>query len=139
VPIVFTADHARRRIDVRLTGVVGYEEMLDFVERRAAAGAATYDQIFNALGGRWRLSRTEIDALMAETARLRGGAPAGFNAIVSDHDATYGTGRVIEALTSTRYPNSRAFRTLEEAETWLRSERSSHPGARGLDEGLRGG
>jgi hypothetical protein len=127
MPILFTVDQLRRRIDVRATGLIGSSEMLVFIADRARAGAASYDQLFNAIGGRVELSPAELRAVVAESIRIRYGEPAGLNAIVYDDDMTFRLARELETFAEEADPRTAAFRTVAEAESWLAARQRDFP------------
>jgi hypothetical protein len=111
-------NHEAERIDSRVIGSVGLEDVRKHLERESAEGALPYPEFIDGSAATPTLSpadiRTVVDLLSGYARR----GPIGPTAVLVSDDFAYGTMRMIESMAE-RHCAIRPFRSRGEAETWL--------------------
>ena len=113
MPITYTRDDARGRIDVVLTGVVTLADVLAIVDRQADEGTWSYAVYYDARGiARGQSGSPDEARALAQHVAARGKAlgPRGPVAVVTDNLAYYAIVRLYSALGASAHFTVEAFR-----------------------------
>jgi hypothetical protein len=125
MPVTYQIDKANRLIHTECTGAVTLAEVVDhFRQLEADPECPPYvDVLLDVTQEVTIPSSDELRTVTLAIARVRRRVQFGFCAIVASTDALFGMMRMFEVFTEDYFRESRAFRTLEEAEAWLVAKR----------------
>ena len=117
--ITYTVD-ANGVVRTTMRGAVTAGDLEAHVRARAGARLLGAPQLVDARGAQLRSVHGDVRSLAALVGRLRATAGAARTAFVVQQDFAYGMARMYAALGVRDDPGFAVFRTLEEAEEWLK-------------------
>ncbi len=119
MPIHYSRDTTRRRIDARSTGVIDVNEVLKFVEAQHADGAWHDAVLLDARGAETTISPTDARQIAARVKALSAAAgPRGPLAVVTRDPVVFGMNRMYGVYVEGTHVVG-VFHDLPEAEEWL--------------------
>jgi len=124
MPVTFTADHATRRILAVATGTLSLDEYLAHVRARAASGVLAYEQVLVMRAATFGFGTAALEPILDAIRAGRNEPPQGNTAIVAVDDATYWLARQFCSCAELLGYRAERFRSVTEAEEWLRNARS---------------
>jgi hypothetical protein len=125
MPVTYRIDKVNRLIHTECTGEVTLAEVVDhFRQLEADPECPPYvDVLLDVTQELTIPSSDELRTVTLAIARVRRRVEFGFCAIVAHRDALFGMMRMFEVFTEDYFRETRAFRTLVEAEAWLVAKR----------------
>lgn len=118
MPIEFDIDHVRRFVTAKARGVVVLQDMLDYFDALAAAGAMPYSKLFDARELEARFDEDDLKRLAARIESNRAFDPRGAIAAVATRPETIAAVQRFKDLGGARRPIE-IFATVEGARAWL--------------------
>jgi hypothetical protein len=116
-----TINHARRRVHVRASDSIAFEEILAHVEHERIAAVLSYSELIDARGAHPDFSADQVRLLVLALRHLASLSPLGRTAILVDSDLAFGMLRMLEMLAGDLFA-VRPFRSRPAAEAWLDEE-----------------
>ena len=132
MPVTYKIDKMNRLIRTRCYGKVTIEEVLEHF-RLLGEDSGVPDQVDVLLDSSEQTSVPEKENLrqvIEAIGKIRGRVHFGALAIVATNTALFGMLRMFEVFAEPYFSESCVFRTLDEAETWLASRRTTTSAAR---------
>lgn len=123
MPVTYEINSTRRLIHTRCAGSVTLEEVLGhFTDLVQDPACPDYLDVLLDLTETTTLPTShELRAVSSEIARIRPRVQFGRCAIVTSHDAWYGTARMFEVYAVNYFRATDVFRTVNDAVLWLDS------------------
>jgi hypothetical protein len=121
VPLRYTIDHDQRLVHVQTEGTVHLADILDYLDAVAVKEAMPYAKLFDASGGDFVLSDSDMMVLGARVSAYAEMEPRGPVALVVGSDETDGLARRFANLGGAKRP-AKVFRHADEARVWLADE-----------------
>jgi hypothetical protein len=121
MPVHFTLDADLHAIRTTLTGTVSVDEVIEFVQRLADTLLMPLPELYDARGAEFPWTVADLRRLKAILGPLRdehGAAPV---AVVAADDVTFDLAGMYGALARDHNPHFAVFRSMAEAEAWLRN------------------
>ncbi|MCW5737087.1 MAG: hypothetical protein KIS73_23375 [Enhydrobacter sp.] len=118
MPIELDVDHVKRFVAVTARGAVGLQDMLDYFDALAAAGAMSYPKLFDARQLESRLSEADMEVLGKRVRANSEFDPRGPIAAVATSPESLAAIQRFKALGGARRPIE-VFATVEGARAWL--------------------
>jgi hypothetical protein len=117
-PVTIHVDDERRRIDVRVAGLVSYEEAMRLIAYRRAHGLTAYALLVDLSEAESDLSGAQVRQLAEARRHAYGGGGVGATVVVAPSDVLFGMARMYEILSENTAP-IRVARTWAEAEATI--------------------
>lgn len=119
MPTTFSVDHERKTILTTASGILSLEEALDHLKAKAAAGAVTYAELFDARDVSLDFSVQDLMRIAAGVREVLGTAKPGPVAVVTNNNFIYGLARTYQVMTAQDNPRFEVFRDYEAARASL--------------------
>jgi hypothetical protein len=121
MPISLDVDRERRFVTTTVRGSVTYEEIQAHLSEEEDLRATGYPELVDAMGASTTLTGDEVRALVNRTHELLRHGAFGPTALASDSAVLYGMARMYQILTEHDGIAVGVFRSVPEAERWLRA------------------
>ena len=122
MPIILEVDREQPLVTTTVRGQVTYEEIQSHLSEEEHLRATGYPELIDAMGASTTLTTDEVRALVNRTHDMLRQGRFGPTAIASDNNVIYGMARMYQILAERDGISIAVFRSLPEAERWLRPD-----------------
>jgi 2-hydroxychromene-2-carboxylate isomerase len=122
MPITIGVDREHPFVTTTVWGHVTYEEIQSHLSEEEELRATGYPELVDAMAASTTLTTDEVRALVNRTHDMLRRGAFGPTAIASDNDVVYGMARMYQILAERDGISVGVFRSVVDAERWLRAE-----------------
>ena len=122
MPIALRVDRERGLVTTTVWDHVTYEEIQSHLSEEEHLRATGYPELIDAMAASTTLTADEVRAIVRRTHDILRRGPFGPTAIASDNDVVYGMARMYQILAERDGISIGVFRSVAEAEHWLRGD-----------------